>query len=166
MLCSYRNILVSRRLPPHFGVNLVGQCHQAASAYPCPQISFPPPKFDYSFLLDPVSLEKMRKNIELRKSEADLDKVVRLHRLFSQTGDRELEKDLLEETTRLPNMCTERVLDMADDNKILYQGSVLQPEFKLRKFEEIARILSGARGQIIFCFKEELTFWDLKCVKT
>ena len=127
MLCSYRNILVSRRLAPHFGVNLVGQCHQAASAYPCPQISFPPPKFDYSFLLDPVSLEKMRKNIELRKSEADLDKVVRLHRLFSQTGDRELEKDLLEETTRLPNMCTERVLDMADDNKILYQGSVLQP---------------------------------------
>ena len=159
MLCSYRNILVSRRLAPHFGVNLVGQCHQAASAYPCPQISFPPPKFDYSFLLDPVSLEKMRKNIELRKSEADLDKVVRLHRLFSQTGDRELEKDLLEETTRLPNMCTERVLDMADDNKILYQGSVLQPEFKLRKFEEIARILSGARLANLGLLTGERTYY-------
>ena len=87
----------------------------------------------------------MRRNIELRKSEADLDKVVRLHGLFCQTSDPEVEKELMEETSRLPNMCAERVLHMEDNNKTIYQGSFLQHDFRLRKFEEIARILTGAR---------------------
>ena len=52
MLCSFRNILVSRGLTSHFRVNLALQCHQATSAYPCPDISFPSPQFDYNFLMN------------------------------------------------------------------------------------------------------------------
>merc|ERR1719471_1112436 len=148
MLGSLKNISVSRSFSPYFGVNLLRQCHGAASAssaYPCPQINLPPPQFDFSFMLDPDRLEKMRRNIQLRRSGADLDKVGNLYRQFCQTGDPVVEKELIQETSRLPNMCAERVLDMADENKILHQDSFIQPTFKLRKFEDIARILTGAR---------------------
>ena len=143
MLCSFRNILVSRRLNTHFGVNLVRQSHQAS--YPCPQVSFPPPQFDYDFLVNPENIEKMRKNISLRKSDADLDEVLRLHTQFSASGDEEVGQKLLEATRKLPNMCAEKVLQMGDNNRTLYESPVEPPTFKLRKFEEIARILSGGR---------------------
>merc|ERR1719382_1817554 len=141
MLCSFRNILVSRRLTTHFGVNLVRQSHQASPAsYPCPQVSFPPPQFDYDFLLNPENIEKIRKNISLRKSDADLDQVIRLHGLFSASGDPEVGQELLEATKKLPNMCAEGVLELGDNNRTLYEDQVEPPTFKLRKFEEIARI--------------------------
>lgn len=146
MLCSFRNILVSRRLNTHYGVNLLRQSHQASLAsYPCPQISFPPPQFDYDFLLNQENIEKMRKNILLRKSDADLDQVIRLHSQFSVSGDQKVWEELLEATKKLPNMCGEKVLEMGDNNQTLYEGRVDPPTFKLRKFEEIARILSGGR---------------------
>ena len=52
---------------------------------------------------------------------------------------------LLSEGLRLPNMCSDRVLDMASENKLVHEKPFTNPSFKLRKFEDIARILSGAK---------------------
>jgi len=106
----------------------------------------------------------MRKNIELRKSEADLDKVIRLHSTFLQSGGEEVERELVKETLKLPNMCAERVLDMADKNLTLYEGSKVQSKFKLRKFEEIARILSGSRLTNLGHLTGERTYYLTGCL--
>ena len=42
-------------------------------------------------------------------------------------------------------MCADRVLDMGAENRVIYERPFTEPGFKLRKFEDIAKILSGAR---------------------
>ena len=71
--------------------------------------------------------------------------MIRLHGLFSASGDPEVGQELLEATKKLPNMCAEGVLELGDNNRTLHEDQVEPPTFKLRKFEEIARILSGGR---------------------
>ena len=52
---------------------------------------------------------------------------------------------MLSASVKLPNMCSDRVLDMGSENKLVYEKPFTNPSFKLRKFEDIARILSGAK---------------------
>ena len=42
-------------------------------------------------------------------------------------------------------MCADRVLDMGAENRVIYERPFTEPGYKLRKFEDIAKILSGAR---------------------
>ena len=42
-------------------------------------------------------------------------------------------------------MCADRVLDMGAENRVIFERPFTEPGFKLRKFEDIAKILSGAR---------------------
>ena len=42
-------------------------------------------------------------------------------------------------------MCADRVLDMGAENRVIFERPFTEPGYKLRKFEDIAKILSGAR---------------------
>ena len=42
-------------------------------------------------------------------------------------------------------MCPQEVSDLGTENKTLYEKPFPNPTFKVKKFEDLARILSGAR---------------------
>ena len=71
---------------------------------------------------------------------------------------------LLEAGLKLPNMCVDRVLEMGEENKIVFQNQFNNPGYKLRKFEEIARILSGARLNNLGLLTGERTYYLTGCL--
>ena len=70
-----------------------------------------------------------------------------------------IHSSLLSEGLKLPNMCSDRVLDMGAENKLVVEKPFTNPSFKLRKFEDIARILSGAKLTNLGLLTGERTYY-------
>lgn len=115
---------------------------------------------DWNFITDPANFDKISKNIALRKSSADLKIVTELHRKYiSQGKPADLEQSLLTAGLKLPNMCADRVLDMGEENRVIFERPFTNPDYKLRKFEDIARLLSGARLSNLGLLTGERTYY-------
>ena len=56
-------------------------------------------------------------------------------------------------------MCADRVLDMGEENRIIFERPFTNPAYKLRKFEDIARVLSGARLTNLGLLTGERTYY-------
>ena len=56
-------------------------------------------------------------------------------------------------------MCADRVLEMGEENRVVFQKPFHNPDYKLRKFEDIARILSGARVSNLGLLTGERTYY-------
>ena len=105
----------------------------------------------------------------LRKSKASIDKVTDLykeiylntdiHDMKSETARDAIKDELLSTGLALPNMCADRVLAMGDSPTLVYEKPFTNPEFKVRKFEDIARILSGARMSNLTLMSGERTYY-------
>lgn len=59
----------------------------------------------------------------------------------------------------MPNMCADRVLDMGEENRVIFERPFTNPDYKLRKFEDIARLLSGARLSNLGLLTGERTYY-------
>ena len=68
-------------------------------------------------------------------------------------------KSLVTAGLKLPNMCADRVLEMGEENRVVFQKPFHNPDYKLRKFEDIARILSGARVSNLGLLTGERTYY-------
>ena len=112
-------------------------------------------QLDWQFLSNPANFETIQKNIQQRKSKASIQEVQALykeiylntciHESKSEEGRTRTEERLLKAALDIPNMCPQEVSDMGTENKTLYEKLFSNPPFKVKKFEDIARILSGAR---------------------
>ena len=60
---------------------------------------------------------------------------------------------------KLPNMCADRVLNMGQENNVIFERHFTNPDYKLRKFEDIARLLSGARLSNLGLLTGERTYY-------
>ena len=139
---------------PQFG-RLVRPLERAVSSYPCPPLELPKPSLDWGQLSDPANLGSIQSNIDIKKSRADIRRVQELfkeiylntciHDTKSEVGREATEANLLAAALQVPNMCSQHSVDLGTDNKVLYEKPFTNPEFKVRKFEDVARILSGAR---------------------
>ena len=65
----------------------------------------------------------------------------------------------MSEGLKLPNMCADRVLNMGEENVKIFEAPFTNPDYKLRKFEDIARILSGARLSNLGLLTGERTYY-------
>lgn len=129
--------------------------HAPYSSYPCPPVSLPQPRLDWDYLTDPANLATIQRNIGLRKNKADIQRVQELykeiylnddiHELKSEQGRKMTQDNLLTAGLAVPNMCPASVIELGKENRTIYEQDFTKPEFKIRTFEEIARILSGAR---------------------
>ena len=70
-----------------------------------------------------------------------------------------MEQSLLTAGLKLPNMCADRVLDMGQENNVIFERPFTNPDYKLRKFEDIARVLSGARLNNLGLLTGERTYY-------
>jgi len=128
--------------------------------YPTSRAKIPSPEFDWNFISDPANFDKISKNIALRKSSADLNLVTELHRKYITQGKpSDLEESLLTEGLKLPNMCAGRVLEMGEENNVIFERHFTNPDYKSRKFEDIARLLSGARLSNLGLLTGERTYY-------
>lgn len=66
---------------------------------------------------------------------------------------------MLTEGLKLPNMCADRVLEMGEENNVIFERPYTNPNYKLRKFEDIARLLSGARLSNLGLLTGERTYY-------
>ena len=66
---------------------------------------------------------------------------------------------MLTEGLKLPNMCADRVLEMGEENNVIFERPYTNPNYKLRKFEDIARLLSGARLNNLGLLTGERTYY-------
>ena len=66
---------------------------------------------------------------------------------------------MLTEGLKLPNMCAGRVLEMGEENNVIFERPYTNPNYKLRKFEDIARLLSGARLSNLGLLTGERTYY-------
>jgi seryl-tRNA synthetase len=109
----------------------------------------PRPRPDWSAVQRPAGAALMQRNIELRKSQASVVRVQELCRELQQVeggpDQQRLEQELLAAALALPNICPDSVLALGTENKIIHERPFTKPDFKLRTFEDVARILSGAR---------------------
>ena len=60
---------------------------------------------------------------------------------------------------KLPNMCADRVLNMGQENNVIFERHFTNPDYKSRKFEDIARLLSGARLSNLGLLTGERTYY-------
>jgi len=123
----------------------------------CRSIGSTPVKvqLDWQFLSNPANLEAIQRNIQQRKSQASILEVQALykeiylntciHESKSEEGRDKTVRNLLKAALEIPNMCPPEVSNLGTENKTLYEKPFSNPSFKVRKFEDIARILSGAR---------------------
>ena len=112
-------------------------------------------QLDWQFLSNPANLEAIQRNIQQRKSQASILEVQALykeiylntciHESKSEEGRDKTVRNLLKAALEIPNMCPPEVSNLGTENKTLYEKPFSNPSFKVRKFEDIARILSGAR---------------------
>ena len=56
-------------------------------------------------------------------------------------------------------MCADRVLEMGEENTKIFETPFTNPDYKLRKFEDIARVLSGARLNNLALLTGERTYY-------
>jgi len=144
----FRCLSFSRVMKLHFSPAMFSQqpsrCQSSSSQFPCPDVNTASPELNWNFITNPANFEKISKNIQLRKSSASIKEVTELYRKYFPLGET-MEPALLSASVKLPNMCSDRVLDMGSENKLVYEKPFTNPSFKLRKFEDIARILSGAK---------------------
>ena len=56
-------------------------------------------------------------------------------------------------------MCADRVLHMGQENNVIFERHFTNPDYKLRKFEDIARLLSGARLSNLGLLTGERTYY-------
>ena len=132
-------------------------CRSLRTMPPCRFVGTYPSKalLDWEFLSDPSNLNIIQKNIEQRKSQAsirdvqDLYKEIYLNTCIHETKSEEAraktEENLLKAALEIPNMCPQEISELGTQNKTLYEKPFSNPSFKVKKFEDIARILSGAR---------------------
>lgn len=143
----------------------IGQtCHMATStllsikpypSYPCPPVNLPPPQPNWEYLTDPANLEAIRQNIKLRKSPADIDLVQNLykeiylnrciHQVKSDEGRAKTEENLLAAALSVPNTTPDSIIALGEENETVDEIPFSPPPFKLRSFDSLGRILSGAR---------------------
>ena len=112
-------------------------------------------QLDWEFLSNPANLEAIQRNIGQRKSQASIQEVQALykeiylntciHESKSEEGQAKTEGNLLKAALEIPNMCPQEISDLGTENKTLFEKPFSNPSFKVKKFEDIARILSGAR---------------------
>lgn len=150
---NYRMLFTATKLRVVFLHPLRKTCH--FSSYPCPSVILPKPQPNLEYLSNPDNLKKIHQNINLRKSKANIQKVQDLykqiylyndiHDIKSEEGRANTHENLLFAALAVPNNCPDHVLEMGSENKLIFEKLFTHPEFKLRKFEDIARILSGAR---------------------
>jgi len=139
--------------------------------YPCPRVKLPKPQPNLEYLTDPHNVDKIQENIHLRKSNADIQRVQELykqiylyddiHEVRSEAGQAATQESLLEAAMAVPNITPDNVLQLGEENKVLYENSFINPEFKIRTFEEIARILTGARLSNLGLVSEERSYYLL-----
>ena len=121
------------------------------ASYPSPSIRLPKPVFDTDFYTDPRNRDVIHANIVSRKGHGDIDKVLRLsQQLAAEVGDpaansSSLRDELEAELFSLPNMSHLAVRVLSAPHVIYTRPFTRTGDFPLRKFEEIARILGGAR---------------------
>ena len=112
-------------------------------------------QLDWQFLSNPANLEAIQRNIQQRKSQASIEEVQALYKEIylntcihdskSEEGRAKTQGNLLKAALEIPNMCPQDISDLGTENKTLYEKPFSNPSFKVKKFEDIARILSGAR---------------------
>ena len=122
------------------------------ATYPSPAIRLPRPVFDTAFYTNPQNRELIHQNIVSRRGRGDIDLVLRLSRELAARGadncpDRRLVATLEAELFRLPNMTHPAVRGLAAPRVVLQRDAFTPPDYPLRSFEEISRILGGARMQ-------------------
>ena len=125
------------------------------SSYPCPTVSLAAPALDWEYISNPANTARIQRNIDIRKSQADIKKVQELykeiylntciHDVKSEQARAKIEENLLASALALPNSCPDWVLELGGENKTIHEEPFISPPHKLKKFEDISRILSGAR---------------------
>ena len=111
----------------------------------------PPIQLNLDFYLDPANTAAIKQNIVARHSEADIDRVLAIHR-DSSAGD------IVKELVKVPNMSHTMVKDL-DEPRLVYQKDYVPPTFTVRSFEEISKILGGSRLQNLAHFSGERTYY-------
>jgi len=111
----------------------------------------PPIQLNLDFYLDPANTAAIKQNIVARHSEADIDRVLAIHR-DSSAGD------IVKELVKVPNMSHAMVKDL-DEPRLVYQKNFVSPTFTVRSFEEISKILGGSRLQNLAHFSGERTYY-------
>jgi hypothetical protein len=118
------------------------------ASYPTPAIQLPKPVFQTDFYTNPVNRDRIHANIVSRKGQGDIDKVLSLSRELSAAAQADerarLESELEAELFRLPNMTHPAVRGLREP-RLMRQRPFAAPDYPLRSFEEISRILGGAR---------------------
>ena len=139
------------------------------TSYPCPSLVLPPPQVDWGWVTHPDNYRKISENIKARRSNASIDKVMSLYKeIYLNTCIHDAKTDAARQAIideleaaglALPNMCADRVLEMGDTPTLVYENTFEDPGFKLRKFEDIARILSGARLNNLTLMSGDRTYY-------
>jgi seryl-tRNA synthetase len=125
------------------------------ASYPSPAINLPRPVFDTDFYTNSRNRDAIHANIISRKGQGDIDKVLRLSQQLTDssggtdTNVASLREELNAELFRLPNMSHPAVRGLSEP-RVVHTRPFSHPggsegAYPLRKFEEIARILGGAR---------------------
>jgi len=116
------------------------------------QFKLPAIQLDTAFYLNPDNRDSIRDNIASRQSDADIDKVLRLH------ANQSAEDDILHEMKRVPNMSHPSVQHLTEPRVVL-QKDFTPPPYKIRGFEEICKILGGARLSNLGHLSGERTYY-------
>lgn len=139
-----------------FGVKLLRRVPRQSlrffSQYPSPNISLPKISLDLDFYLDPSNTQAIRQNIKQRKSDADIDAAIEASKRES------CEHEVANALKNVPNMSHPDVKDLTEP-KIIFQRDFTAPDYKIRSFEEISRILRGCRLQNLGLFSGERTYY-------
>lgn len=155
----------TRLIPAIKNSSLLRQSARLFVSYPSPSIQLPRPVFDTDFYTDPRNRDLVHKNIVMRKGQGDIDKVLRLSQEMASAGGRtsasshsHLEAALEAELFRLPNMTHPAVRDLKEPC-VTFERPFTPPSHSLRSFEEIARILGGARLQNLGLLSGERSYY-------
>ena len=122
------------------------------SEYPNPELKLPNLNLDLEFYLNPENTALIKQNIKSRNSTSDIDKVIDLSKL-NPTAE-----VLMKELLNIPNMSSSKVRHLTEP-RVVFQRDFIPPEFKIRNFEEISRILGGWRIQNLAYFSGERTYY-------
>jgi len=139
----------------NYFVNLAGSAprhlRRLFSKYPSPDIMLPRIVLNTDFYLDPKNTDAIRANILKRNSDANIDKVMDMKNKSS-------DEQLMAELVKVPNMSHPGVSDLTEP-KVVFIKDFVPPEHKIRNFEEISRILGGARLNNLSLMSGERTYY-------
>ena len=87
-----------------------------------------------------------------RKSSADIDRFLHLYgQLDANDAEDEdsenLKAECLKSALEIPNNASEETLELGDENRVVSEepGGFSQPDFKVKRSEELGKILGGLR---------------------